>query len=174
MRPDQVRSGMQRLPKKGPLEWLGHRAIEVSDEIEHLVPQIVKRGEIATSEQLTNQDTQPELHLVQPRRMLRRVMKDDFVRRVCQECGPCRHRLQNAALVLNSEILGDAGGFGHIPHQTFRAMRVQIVHHDVPLTGTRVAVNGAANVGQEVGFSAGGSDGWADDFASDHIEIDDE
>src|SRR5262245_2892560 len=30
MRPDQVRSGMQRLPEKGPLEWLGHGAIEVS------------------------------------------------------------------------------------------------------------------------------------------------
>jgi hypothetical protein len=55
---------MQWLPEVGPLEGFGHRAIEVSDEVQHLVPKIVNGGEIASPQQLTDQDTQPKLHQV--------------------------------------------------------------------------------------------------------------
>lgn len=32
-----MRSDMERLPLVGPLEWLGHRAVEVSDKVQHLI-----------------------------------------------------------------------------------------------------------------------------------------
>ena len=54
---------MQRLPEVGPLEWLGHGAVEVSDEVQHLNAQIVGGGEVASPQELADQDTQPKLHL---------------------------------------------------------------------------------------------------------------
>ena len=68
---------MQRFPEVGPLEWLGHGAIEIGDEVQHLVLEIVGGSEVASPQQLTDQDTQPQLDLIQPGRMLRRVVEDD-------------------------------------------------------------------------------------------------
>jgi hypothetical protein len=48
MRPDW-QSGMERLAEEGPLERLGHGAIEVSDEVENLSTEVVDGGEIAAS-----------------------------------------------------------------------------------------------------------------------------
>src|SRR5437588_3917571 len=101
-----MRSDMEWLSLVGPLERLGHGAIDVRDEGQHLVPEIVSGGEVASPQQLPDQYAQPKLHLIQPRRVLRRVMEEDnFVRRVCQERSPCRHRLQDPALFLDAKIV---------------------------------------------------------------------
>src|SRR5438105_4850635 len=109
-----MRSDMEWLSLEGPLERLGHGAIEVRDEGQHLVPEIVSGGEVASPQQLTDQYAQPKLHLVQPRRVLRRVMKHDVVRWVCQECSACRHRFQDAALLLDTKVISSARDLRHV------------------------------------------------------------
>jgi len=56
-----MRSDMEWLALVGPLERLGHGAIEVSDEGQHFVPEIVSGGEVASPQQLTDQYAQPKL-----------------------------------------------------------------------------------------------------------------
>ena len=56
-----MRSDMEWLSLVGPLERLGHGAIEVRDEGQHLVPEIVSGGEVASPQQLTDQYAQPKL-----------------------------------------------------------------------------------------------------------------
>src|SRR3954453_11376922 len=97
---------MKRFSEIGPLEWLGHRAIEVVDEGEYLRSQIFSGNEVAATEQLTHQNTEPDLHLVQPRCVLGRVVKDDLVRGMCQERGTRGHRFQNPVLLLDAQVLG--------------------------------------------------------------------
>src|SRR5713226_9398256 len=46
-----MRSDMEWLSLVGPLERLGHGAIEVFDEGQHLVPEIVSGGEVADRRQ---------------------------------------------------------------------------------------------------------------------------
>jgi hypothetical protein len=51
---------MERLAEVGPLEWLGHRAIEVGDVVENLRPEVLNRPEVATPQQLADQDAEPK------------------------------------------------------------------------------------------------------------------
>ena len=152
-----MRSGTERLALVGPLERLGHGAVEVRDERQHLVSQIINRGEVAAAQEFAHQDTQPNLDLVQPRRVFRGVVEDDFVRLLHQEGSTCRHRLQDATLLFDAQVFRNSRDLGHVAHQAFGAVRVQVIHHDVPLSGAWVALNSAANVGQEIGFGAGRS-----------------
>ena len=88
-----MRSDMEWLTLVRPLERLGHGAIEVRDERQHLVLEIVSGGEVASPQQLTDQDTQPKFNLVQPRPVLRRVMEDHFVGRGVQRAYETSKRL---------------------------------------------------------------------------------
>src|SRR6266566_4955215 len=169
-----MRSDMEWLSLVGPLERLGHGAIEVRDEIQDFVSEVVSGGEVASPQQLTDQYAQPKLHLVQPRRVLRRVMEDDAVRGVGQKRGSRCHRFQNAALLLDAEVVGDTRDLRHVAHEALGAVRVQVVRDDMPLSYAWVALDGAANVGQKVDFGSRRSDRWADDFPSNHIKVDHE
>src|SRR6266536_5429780 len=137
-----MRSDMEWLSLVGPLERLGHGAIEVGDEVQHLVPEIVSGGEIASPQQLTDQYAQPKLHLVQPRRVLRRVMEDDTVLLVGQKRGSRCHRFQNAALLLDAEVVSDTRDLRHVAHEALGAVGVQVVRDDMPLSSAWVALNG--------------------------------
>src|SRR5947209_3314541 len=100
---------MQRLSEVGPFEWLGHRAIEVGDEVQDFSSQIFGGGEVAAPQELADQDTESKVHLIEPRRVLRRVVEDYLVRQIRQKSGARRHRFQNAALLLDTQqVLGDA------------------------------------------------------------------
>src|SRR5207248_4316211 len=117
------RSDMEWLSLVRAFERLGHGAIEVRDESQHLVLEIVSGGEVASPQQLTDQYAQPKLHLIQPRRVLWRVMEDNFVRRVRQERSPCRHRLQDPALFLDAKVVADPRDLSHVTHQALGAVR---------------------------------------------------
>jgi hypothetical protein len=45
-----MRSDMERLALPGPFERLGHGAMEVRDEGQHLVPEVVNGGEVASAQ----------------------------------------------------------------------------------------------------------------------------
>ena len=55
---------MQWFPEVSPFEWFGHGAVEVGDEVQHFVPEVVSGRKVASSQQLPDQNTQPEFHQV--------------------------------------------------------------------------------------------------------------
>ena len=61
----------------GPLERLGHSPIEVVDEGVHLVSQVVKGAAVTVTEELANQDAEPDLDLAHRRGVFGRVVEDD-------------------------------------------------------------------------------------------------
>ena len=48
------------------IEGLGKGAIEVSNEVKNLLPQVLSRSELTTLEQTTDEDAEPALNLIQP------------------------------------------------------------------------------------------------------------
>ena len=58
----------QRLAFHGPAERLRHRGIEVSDEALNPLLQMLLECEIAAAEQFADQDREPDLDLLEPRR----------------------------------------------------------------------------------------------------------
>src|SRR5215469_15127522 len=149
---------MKWLSEVGPSEWFGHGAIEVGDEGQHFIAEIVSGGEVAASQNLTDQNAQPQLHLVQPRRVLRRVVKDHLVRSVGQEGGSGPHRFEDAVLALDAQVEGTVRDLGHVAHQALRAVGVQVVRDEMPLTDARVAFHGGPDVSNKVSLIAGWSD----------------
>src|SRR5688572_32172515 len=99
------RSGSKRLTAVGPTEGLGHGPVEVSDEALDLGLEVLGGDEAAPPDHLADQDREPDLDLVEPRRMLGGEVEDDAVLGIAQKRLPARHRLQDAALALDPEIL---------------------------------------------------------------------
>ena len=160
-------------PARGPLDGFGHRLIVVGDEGQDLVTQIVQRDEIASLEQLAHQNTQPDLDLVHPGGMLRRVVQHDLVRPVMQKAGPAFHRLQESALAFDAQRLeSNLLALSDPAYQRCRLMDIQVVQHNMPLGGRRIAGNQALEVGQGILLSARRPPGWFDDLSGHDIEID--
>ena len=57
-------------------------------------------------------------------------------------------------------------------HQRCRLMDIQIVQHNMPLRGLRIASNQALKVGEGILLGARRSPGWFDDLSGHDIEID--
>ena len=55
-----MRLATEGLALEGPLEGLGHGAVEVVDESEDLGAQVVLRGEVAPTEDPLDEDTEPD------------------------------------------------------------------------------------------------------------------
>jgi hypothetical protein len=65
----------------GPLEGLGHRLVVVLDELDHFGLQVFNGCERTALEKLPNQNAELNLDLIQPRAVLRCVVKDNTMRR---------------------------------------------------------------------------------------------
>jgi hypothetical protein len=52
---------MEWLALISPLEWLGHRSVEVDDERQYLRPQIFDGAEVAAAQELAHQDAESDL-----------------------------------------------------------------------------------------------------------------
>ena len=59
-------SGDKGFPLHGPAEWLRHGGIEIGDEALDPLLEMVLRCEIAAPEELSDQDREPNLDLVDP------------------------------------------------------------------------------------------------------------
>src|SRR5215472_6818772 len=167
-------SGTEWLSLVGPLEWLGHGAIEVVDEGEHLVLQIFDRAEVAAPQELAHQDAQPDLDLVQPRRVLGCVVEHDGVAGVAQKRRARGSRPKHYTHVLDAKICSAACALSDVAHQARRAMDIEVIDHEMPLRGAWITLDGAPNMLDEVRLCAGRSTGRAEDLTSGHVEIDDE
>src|ERR1019366_2433658 len=95
----------QQLSHLGPLEWLCPGPVEVVDESFDPLLEILLRGETPAPQQFARQDREPDLDLIEPRRVLGGEMETDPVGLRPQERLPRDHRLQDASLALFTEGL---------------------------------------------------------------------
>ena len=91
-----------------------------------------------------------------------------------QEGGPSFHRMQDAALAFEAQIDGEIGFVGHIAHQGFGLMGVEVVDHEVPLDDLRGAFHAALDMLQEIGFVARAATGDRGDLTGSHFKVDNE
>src|SRR5579872_997443 len=109
-----------------PLEGLGHRFVEVVDELSESAFEVFEGGEARPFEEATGQDAEPDLDLVQPGAMLGRVDPPDPVGRVFEEGFARRLRLEDAGLALDAEIFVDHTPEGDQPDEPFGEMGIQV------------------------------------------------
>jgi len=108
---------MKWLSLVGPLEGLGHGAVEIFDERQHLASEVLNGAEVAATEEFANQDAEPDLHLIHPRGMLRGVVEDDRMAGLSQERRARGSRAQDATDVFDPEVLSDPVLVGDVAHQ---------------------------------------------------------
>src|SRR5205823_231257 len=119
----------------GPAEGLGHGLVEVSDELLDPGAQGVLTGEIAAAKELSHQDREPNLDLVEPRCVFGREVKGDAMLRVAQECFSGRLGCEDARLSFDAEFDLEAAGAGNKADDGLREVDVEIVANDVPPCG---------------------------------------
>lgn len=83
----------ERLALIGPFERFRHRTIEVVDKCQDFLFEIFYGGKVATFEQFTHQDAEPDFDLVHPGGMLGRVAENHPMGWFSQEGGPSFHRM---------------------------------------------------------------------------------
>ena len=66
--------------------------------------QVLHRRKARTLEQTSHQDTEPNLDLIEPRGVLGRIHHTNPMRLICQKGRSRCHRLQNAALALDTQV----------------------------------------------------------------------
>ena len=146
---------LQRFALISPFEGFSHRAIEVIDEFKDAGFELSFADEIGSSEQLTNQDTEPNLDLIEPGTMLGGEVKHNFMTGVTQELRSRLHRLENARFPFDSQINLKPLRLRHKPNQRFRLMNVEAIHQQVPLESIGVSCNQVLDMAQIVCLSAG-------------------
>jgi len=158
----------------GPLEGLGHGAVEVVDEGEHFGFEIRDGEKTGAAQQLAHQDAEPDLDLIHPRGVLGGVVEDDLVTWLAQERCAAGHRLQDAVVLLLAEIVLHPGDLGDVTDQSLRAVDVEVVRDEVPPGCQRVTLDRALHVSLEVGLGPGGSTRGGNHLPAGHIEVHDE
>ncbi len=92
----------------GPLERLGHGSVVILDKGENPGLQILNRGKRAAFEQCTDQNTEPDLDLIEPGAMLGSVLEHDFMAGIAEKSSATGHRGEDTALAFDTQILLDA------------------------------------------------------------------
>ena len=101
------RSCLKRPTRVRPAERLSEHVVEVRDELRRAGAQILERSEAGALEQAPRQDGEPDLDLVQPRTVARRVDEANPVGRVLQKRPARLLRLEDAGLALGAELILD-------------------------------------------------------------------
>ncbi len=157
-----------------PLERFRHGAVVLVDERQHFGNQVRDGRKVTTFEQFAGQDAQPDFHLVHPRGMLGRVVKDQAMGWNTPEGGACFHRFQNAAFPLDAQIHRQIGFVGPIANQGLRLMRVEIIRHAGPFVHQGGGFDGPLNVALEVLLGARRASGHVAHLPRGDFEVDDE
>src|SRR4051794_17496587 len=167
-------SDLEYAAGEGPFEGLGHHLVEVLNEVQNLRSQVFLGGKTAAADDSPDQDAEPDLHLVQPRAVLRRVDEADAVAGVLQELLAAGHRLQHAALaLLPQRLLVAPAESGHQFHQAFRGVDVQLVVDEHP-AGLRVRRHRPLYVLDIVLLRSRRLHRRRDHLSGDHVEVADQ
>ena len=157
-----------------PFERLRHRHIVILDETQDPITQVILRSEHTAAKHSTTQNAEPNLHLVQPRRMFWNINKTHTMTRITQKRLACRHRFQDSALPLHAErFQPNPTQTRDQKHQGRRTMRRQVVRHKDP-TRTRIGCNRLLNVGRKIDLAAGLLHRRSDHLTARHLEVADE
>ena len=152
-----------------PLKRLSHGVIIVVNKGQNLSHELIKGGKGASSKELTDQNTEPDFDLVEPRAMLGGVMKDDAMRGIAEKSGPSLRILQDTGLALLAQVNRKIGLLGHPSDQGFGKVNIEIVDHKMPAQGGAVSGQHRLDMGQKIDFRARGTGMWGDDLAGDDI-----
>ena len=88
-----------------PLERFCHSAIVVFDKSQNLALQVIDGNEVATFDDFSNQDTEPNFDLVHPGSVFGCVMKNNAMRWVAQKGSPRSFGFQNTRFAFHAKIV---------------------------------------------------------------------
>ena len=99
------KSYLERSAGIGPAKRLAEYPVEIVNEIEHAGSQIFERRKASALEQSSGENGKPDLDLVEPRAMPRRVDEADAMHGILQEFAARQLRLQDAGLTFDTQVL---------------------------------------------------------------------
>jgi len=154
----------------GPAVRFGYRFVIVHDESQNAILQVVERTERSVASQFLPQRPEPDLDLIQPTAMLRRVDEANAMTLVGQKISSRFHRLQNAMAAFHSQIGFDLARGGNVHDQRFADMRVQVVRDETPRS-SGVGANQAVDVFKKVCFGSSRPNQGRKNLASRNVQI---
>jgi len=166
-------SRMKRLPGVSPPKGLREYGVEVVDELLQPCSQISDRLERRSFQRPSDQNAEPNLHLIHPRCVTRGVHETNPVSRVFEELPSSRHRLENAGAPFDAQISVDAAPLSNEPDKRLRLVRIELIEHDDPAR-VGVRVDGMPDVFGKVRLSPSRADGRGDGLAGRHKEARDQ
>ena len=146
----------------------------MSNECQDFGLEVINGGERTTLQQLTRQDTEPHLNLIEPGTVGRCVMEDDPMSRIAEKGGTGLAIMQDARLAFHTQVDVQIRFLSHPAHQSFGSMGVKVVDDEVPTLNHQVCGNHSLNVGQKVGFLSSWTTERSDDVTASHIAAQDE
>lgn len=135
--------------------------------------QVMFRSKAGPSEELSNENAEPYLNLVEPGGMFRCVHKSYPMRRADQKSSARLNGLQYARFAFHPEILLDIALFSHKADKRFRFVGVELIADKDPLS-LRVKADGLFDVFNEVHFSTGVADGRSKNLSGRYLKVGDE
>lgn len=132
--------------------------------------QVLERVEAGAFEQTPRENGEPNLHLIEPRAMSRRIDEADPVLRVAQEFTSAGERFQDPALAFDPELVFDAAALGNQLNQARRAVGIELVGDEYPTRFGRGVYCGF-DVRGKIRFVSCRTKGWADELAGGDMEV---
>ena len=154
----------------GPAKRLTEDPVEIVNEIEHAGSQILERRKASALEQSSGENGKPDLDLVEPGTMPRRVDEADAMHGILQEFAARQLRLQDAGLTFDTQVVLNATALSDPFDEGCRVVGIELVGNE-DLSRVGISFDGGGTVGREIGLGACESKGRADDFASDYVEV---
>ena len=138
-----------------------------------LLGQVVFGCEAGPPEELSNENAEPYLNLVEPRGVFGCVYKSYPMRWADQKSSPRLNRFKDSRFAFHPEIFLDIALFGHKPDKGFRFVGVELIANKDPVS-FRVKADGLFDVFNEVHFGTGVADGRTKNLSCRYLEVGDE
>jgi len=150
----------------GSLVVVGNKGQDASAQLLH--------GEATESgKQATNENTEPDLNLVEPGTVSGSVDEANAMARVGEKGSTSTHAGEMTAFAFDTQVLLDVTLRGHQAHQRFGLVGVKLIGDKDP-GGVRIGLDGLGDVSGKVRFGARGSNAGSHDLSSGHVKIGDQ
>ena len=158
----------------GPTKRLCHGSVEIGDKGQHFSLEISDGGKGGAFEQLANQNAEPNLNLVHPGSVLRRLVKDNTMGWVREKGGAALHRGQNAGFPFDPQVDVQIGLLSHVADQGFGLMRVEVIKDKMPLDDVWGGLHGALDMSEKILLIPRGASRKIRYLTGGHRKVDDE
>src|SRR5579863_2385071 len=147
------RSLPARRPFVGPLKRAVGKTIVIGNECEDTLAQMSHGCPTSASQQTSNKNTEPDLNLVEPRAVSRRIDEANTMGRIRKKGGPRFHRGENPAFAFATPVLSDAALLSYQTNQRFRLMGDELISEKEP-GRIRISLDGLSNMSSKISFGA--------------------